>query len=147
MKQALEALEQDNPLGRSATITALRTAIAEAERQEPVGEVLNERGDVDYLSYVPPAGTPLYTTPPAAPVQEPVACKTLCELCVKRGYTFCANAVKTTPINTPPQRKPLTDEEIDDIWNRYCDEMGEASINDAYDIARAIEAKLKEKNT
>ncbi len=37
------------------------------------------------------------------------------------------------------QRKPLTDEEIDDIWNRYCDEMGEASINDAYDIARAIE--------
>jgi hypothetical protein len=41
----------------------------------------------------------------------------------------------------------LTDEEIEDIWNRYCDEMGEASINDAYDIARAIEAKLKEKNT
>ena len=26
--------------------------------------------------------------------QEPVACKTLCELCVKRGYFFCANAVK-----------------------------------------------------
>jgi hypothetical protein len=42
----------------------------------------------------------------------------------------------------PPaaQRQPLTDEKIDDIWNRYCDEMGEASINDAYDIARAIEA-------
>jgi hypothetical protein len=38
------------------------------------------------------------------------------------------------------QRQPLTDDEIDDIWNRYCDEMGEASINDAYDIARAIEA-------
>ncbi len=38
-----------------------------------------------------------------------------------------------------PERKPLSDEEIDDIWNRYCDEMGEASINDAYDIARAIE--------
>jgi hypothetical protein len=34
----------------------------------------------------------------------------------------------------PPQRQPLTDEQIDDIWNRYCDEMGEASINDAYDI-------------
>jgi hypothetical protein len=38
------------------------------------------------------------------------------------------------------RRKPLTDEKIDDIWNRHCDEMGEASINDAYDIARAIEA-------
>ena len=35
--------------------------------------------------------------------QEPVACKTLCELCVKRGYAFCANAVKTTPIPFPPQ--------------------------------------------
>ena len=41
----------------------------------------------------------------------------------------------------------LTDEEVDDIWNRYCDEMGEASINDAEDIARAIEKALKEKNT
>jgi hypothetical protein len=40
--------------------------------------------------------------------QEPVACKTLCELCVKRGYFFCANAVKTTPITAPPQRtEPL----------------------------------------
>ncbi len=40
-------------------------------------------------------------------------------------------------------RRPLTDQEIDDIWNRYCDEMGEASINDAYDIARAIERAHK----
>jgi hypothetical protein len=39
----------------------------------------------------------------AQPEQEPVACKPLCELCVKRGYTFCANAVKTTPIHPPPQ--------------------------------------------
>jgi len=31
--------------------------------QEPVVEVLNERGEVDYISYVPPAGTFLYTTP------------------------------------------------------------------------------------
>jgi hypothetical protein len=49
--------------------------------------------------------------------QEPVACKTLCELCLKRGYDFCANAAKTTPIPTPPaaaqpaQRQPLTDED------------------------------------
>jgi hypothetical protein len=46
----------------------------------------------------------------------------------------------TPPAAQTAQRQPLTDEEIDDIWNRYCDEMGEASINDAYDIARAIEA-------
>ena len=48
------------------------------------------------------------------------------------------NAVLAQPAQQ--ERKPLTDEQIDDIWNRYCDEMGEASINDAYDIARAIEA-------
>jgi hypothetical protein len=42
---------------------ALRTAIEQAEKQAPVGEVLNERGEVDYISYVPPVGTPLYTAP------------------------------------------------------------------------------------
>jgi hypothetical protein len=57
--------------------------------------------------------TALRTAIEQAEKQEPVACKTLCELCVKRGYTFCANAVKTTPINTPPQRKPLTGAQID----------------------------------
>jgi len=47
-----------------------------------------------------------------------------------------------------PQRTwvGLMDEEIDDIWNRYCDEMGDASINDAYDIAKNIEAALKQNN-
>jgi hypothetical protein len=40
MKQALEALEYDNPSGRSATINKLRQAIAEAEKQE--GWVLRE---------------------------------------------------------------------------------------------------------
>jgi hypothetical protein len=42
---------------------ALRAAIEQAGKQEPVGEVLNERGEVDYISYVPPIGTPLYTAP------------------------------------------------------------------------------------
>jgi hypothetical protein len=44
-------------------ITTLRTAIEQAEKQEPVGEVINDRGEVDYISYLPPAGTPLYTAP------------------------------------------------------------------------------------
>jgi hypothetical protein len=37
MKQALEALEHDNPSGRSATITALRQAIEQAEKRDWVG--------------------------------------------------------------------------------------------------------------
>ena len=45
--------------------TALRTALEQPE-QELVGEVLNERGEIDYISYVPPVGTRLYTTLPAA---------------------------------------------------------------------------------
>jgi hypothetical protein len=134
-------------------------------------------------------------TPQPAPVQEPVACKTLCELCVKRGYAFCANAAKTTPITVPPaklaQHEPehivhsngryspllthmmnkrvgsnvkqvihlydelpaaqrqwvgLTDEEIGSAY-----EDAAAKINycapSHVQISRAIEAKLKEKNT
>jgi hypothetical protein len=78
--------------------------------------------------------------------QEPVACKTLCELCVKRGYTFCANAVKTTPIyTTPPQRTwvGLTNNELQPIADEYRILFG----GWVEDFARAIEAKLKEKNT
>jgi hypothetical protein len=70
--------------------------------------------------------------------QEPVAYQDIAEKC--RLETVPA---KGTLLHTSPpaaQRQPLTEEQIDDIWNRYCDEMGEASINDAYDIARAIEA-------
>jgi hypothetical protein len=38
------------------------------------------------------------------------------------------------------QRKPLTEDKIDDIWNRHCDEMGYVSIDDAIQIARDFEA-------
>jgi hypothetical protein len=55
----------------------------------------------------------------------------------KRGWTI-------TPLyTTPPQRTwvGLTDEEIDDLWEST------ASYYNTHDFARAIEAKLKEKNT
>ena len=91
-----------------------------------------------------PVGTKLYTSP--QPEQEP--------FCYHDGRNIVgkeyADHSDVFPLYTaPPQREwqGLTDEEIDDIWNSYCDEMGEASINDAEDIYRAIEAKLKEKNT
>jgi hypothetical protein len=118
MKQALEALEnlqglcsEESGFVEQVTIWtpdaiyALRTAIAEAEKQEPVAwQGVYDKTDLYYRKPVQGDVRPLYTTPFAA------------------------------------QRKPLTEDQIDDIWNRYCDEMGEASINDAYDIARAIEA-------
>ena len=74
-QQALEALEfipeSGSMLGaqaeaqRLASITTLLAALAESEQQaESVGEVIDERGEVDYISYVPPVGTALYTTQP-----------------------------------------------------------------------------------
>jgi hypothetical protein len=91
----------------------------------------------------------LATTPPAqpAPVQEPVAMRDVIAVNLMReGINNKHRARELADhfisLITPPaaQRQPLTDKQIDDIWNRYCDEMGEASINDAYDIARALEA-------
>ena len=47
-------------------------------------------------------------------------------------------------IITPPQRKPLTDEEISNIW---CEVSNTDFVTaDTHEFARAIEAKLKEKN-
>jgi hypothetical protein len=157
MKQALEALThkkwfriglgEPNDPKVEAAIAALRTAIEAAEKQEAAERYIHE-----YRSKPHPGdfGIPrghwrqakqyadvLYTTPPAQSMLQPDA--------------FLQNGMLNPKYTTPPaaQRQPLTDEKIDDIWNRYCDEMGEASINDAYDIARAIEAAhgIKEKNT
>jgi hypothetical protein len=70
-----------------------------------------------------------YVPEPVKPAQqEPVACKTLCELCAKRGYIFCANAAQTTPIPSPPaQRKPLTDEEIDAEFDAFASKFDHES--------------------
>lgn len=82
--------------------------------------------------------------------QEPVAYMNQNGVIHPTDYEWEGVGNILTPLYTsPPASKPwvgLTDEEAEDIWNCYCDEMGEASINDAPDIARAIEAKLKEKN-
>ena len=51
-----------------------------------------------------------------------------------------------TPLyTTPPQRKPLTD---DEIWEAYMESPMEldCSTDELYAISRTVEAKLKEKN-
>jgi hypothetical protein len=112
-------------------ITSLRQAIEQAEKQEPVGEVLNERGEVDYISYVPPAGTFLYTTPQP---QRELNC--VCGAVWEGDEMVCV----------PHKREwvGLTDEEIALV----CAECA-ASAHNWNDIsfARAIEQALKEKNT
>ncbi len=129
VEQALEALlsvknhgwNEDTHTGR-ALIATLRSRLAQPE-QEPVQDDLIPP---DSLFVCGQMGANVTRVRLAEPVQEPVSCKTLCELCVKRGYTFCANAVKTTPINTPPQRKPLTEEQI----NLFINGRGEEEDDD-----------------
>jgi len=85
MQRALDALRLCTALPTWPSITpvieALRARLSKCDRcgevnpaeihtytpkeQEPVGEVLDERGEVDWMSFVPPAGTSLYTSPPA----------------------------------------------------------------------------------
>lgn len=66
---------------------------------------------------------------------------------LRRLYGLCIQLEEE--LNAKSQRTwiGLTDEEAEEIWNLYCDEMGEASINDAPDIAQAIESALRSKNT
>ena len=75
MKQALEALEEAHPkpynesvISHVEAITALRTAIEQAEKQEPVAWLYQDSWGTLKLSQImpPPIGAfPVYTTPPA----------------------------------------------------------------------------------
>ena len=126
MKLALEALETPihvQPFGlKQKAMSALNAAIAEAEKQEPVAWE-------DVLGAIARGWTHPENAQKPMDVQLAVAIAKE----IQDMYT-------TPPAAQPAQRQPLTEDQIDDIWNRHCDEMGEASINDAYDIARAIEA-------
>jgi len=79
------------------------------------------------------------------------------DLAIDKDYTasiYCEReqTTKVEAMFTPPQRKPLTDEEIQQIFiaNSVAVDNGNAYIVAGLrtvNITRAIEAKLKEKNT
>ena len=171
MQQALEALEL---LSKAQTetaldyadnaITALRLRLAQPE-QEPVAWAnINKHGDITHTNNkrMPWSKTPLYITPPAQPAkQEPVAWFGLEPSDMPDGdnpmydHDFFlkgmawADAILRKKNTTPPaaQRQwvGLTDEEIIDVIHPLvmADMPDEATD---YEIARAIEAKLKERN-
>ena len=135
MKQALEALEM----------------LARYENPETKIQVRKPKDGGPIVTMYPhkvaaDAADALRTAIEQAEKQEQAPVAYLCENAVGYKYfrwkkpssTYKPIALYTT--SSAAQRQPLTEEQIEDIWNRYCDEMGEASINDAYDIARAIEA-------
>jgi len=127
MKQALEALEEAcgdrcnaeyNPCYARTAITALRQAIEQAEKQEPVAKVV---------------------------LTETLGLPCLQWLDLDRQFDFKGGEyLYTTP---QPQREwvGLMEEEIAELHHEIKVRlMGTFKIEDIY---RAIEAKLKEKNT
>jgi hypothetical protein len=147
-------------------ITALRTAIAEAEKQEPT--VCLPRPVWDAVLRVNEfAETHVCTTPPAAqpvPVQEPVAWEDGPHLVVrsdmrerlnyKGPWVDMGRAIpdKWVPVlyTTPPAAQPqrtwvgLTDEETIQVLGNVREKL-DGNVFGSF--AKGIEAKLKEKNT
>jgi hypothetical protein len=159
MKQALEALERGETKLRYEAITALRAAIEQAQAQEPVAWVepefwsYLERSNCGTAYRLPDgARQPLYTTPPAAPVQEPVAWTSLTEIDWARREPGRAGSFWAIPndptkeialYTAPRQWVGLTEEEVEQIAAQVW--FGGASAGHER-FAKLIEAKLKEKN-
>jgi len=165
MKRALEALELANInhwWGSSkieAAITAIKEALAQPA-QEPVAwgvfegnlhDMFFSRKEAEYMAYLkgsPAEVRPLYTTPPAVqPAQEPVAWSTDIEfdddteIVPPEEKGRLGTAGMTIPLYTASQQRQwvgLTDEELSEL---------SASGLALWALWRAIEAKLKEKNT
>ena len=162
LKLALEALERINDrfdlesVAQDATkaITALEKALAQPEQEPVAWMTINEYGEEDDIHYENPEGhllegwtyKPLYTHPPTVqPKKEPLEYWNAVEGWVKIDEVRehfdsvgCGTIYKTAgegrvPVYTTPlQRKPLTDDELSDIWFKQS--------TDWMEFARAIEA-------
>lgn len=90
----------------------------------------------------------LDTTPPQRTEQEPVAW--LSTDSIGERHLCFDKPLDNDPVQplytTPPQRKPLTDEEIKHYWHEACQTDLELTSQLVVYFAKAIEAKLKDKN-
>jgi len=133
LKQALDALDDKviNEYKVVKAITAIKEALAQTKQKPVAWMYVNTDGECEQIEYGEPfddpSTTPLYTHPPQLE-------RNFCSRCGKR-----TNDIHTC---TPPQRTwvGLTDGEITKIVNAN-------SSKGLYLMAKAIEAKLKEKNT
>jgi hypothetical protein len=158
LRMALEALEELNDTNSywwqevdettiakiDPTITAIKQALAEPV-QKPVATKLETQQfncfhvsaeDFQRLKALP-VGAKLYTTPPAAPVQEPDHGDEL-------TIAYMSGLHRGKELAPQRQWVGLTDEEIEAVWKRV-------QADDFHDcvqpFAQAIEAKLRSKNT
>ena len=145
LKLALEAF--DSMIGRKPerveqAITAIKEALAQPE-QEPVLWMMPDGKTADKWAlqfYRGQKGKPLYTTPPALtqPEQEPLAW-------ISTGPASMIHWTADKPAygddwvplyTTPPQRKPLTEWQITEIYTKWESTKGTSWA----DLIRAIEA-------
>ena len=166
MKQALEALEELHRTGDTQVfdlcfapkvIPALRLAIEQAEKQEPVAWMLG--GEVyrvkqSSLFSIPPGKekpnqTPLYTAPPQQEKQEPVAWVGLEQSDMPDGddpmydHDFFIKGMVWADVTlrkknaAPPQRQPLNWKPLQEFWRNNSsldwDEL-EAAVKAAHGI-------------
>jgi hypothetical protein len=162
MKQALEIIKNmrsgygdDYPTEKERkTITDLRQAIEEAEKQEPVAWVVRDSIDGSWYpcAFENPAGAikgeskPLYAVPQQAEKQEPVAWIQEDRIVPELGYdcTMTREHPKElgyTPLYSAPPRKEWVELNLDDIPDVF---VGDISFCQG---AKWAQAKLKEKNT
>lgn len=147
LKLALEALEKHAELGllAGATITAIREALREhamyevqrlgqeiQPEQEPVAwmyqdksthEVRFQKHMKDFVDHSKTSEVPLYS--------EPLANHELQCVC---GAVWCGDEMVHLPNKTPPQRKPLSNQKIIEMYNEP------RSDAEMIEFARAIEA-------
>jgi len=124
--------------------------------EEYVGVVVSVNDPNDWTPKVADAGEPARKAIEALrarlaePEQEPVACDCDSPAWCKQ-YKKCHRAMLGfEPYVAPPQREwqGLTDEEVRDLWSWAMTAEAERTANtQQHAFARAIEAKLKEKNT
>ena len=151
MKQALEALESFReisdftPAQAVHAITALRTAIAEAEKQEPVAWIEHHKGgdnlNWEEVNHPYAKSTPLYTHPPQRTEQPHDPLPRACNLAGVDYQTFLKiKAYMPVYDTTPPQRTwvGLTEQDLDYLCN--------LAYTGDEEFALAVQAKLMEKN-
>jgi hypothetical protein len=129
--------------------------VAEAEKQEPVAWVyINEDGECEQIEYgvstvTAPYITLLYTAPPKREQEIFIGTDLTADgmhLVIRRG-----NEIIHSQFYEAPKREwvGLTDEEMSDTYNRHYNDYASDNVGiiDFIVIARAIESKLRERNT
>jgi hypothetical protein len=156
LKLALEALEdacgnrcnaEYNPCFQRDAITAIKAALAnealerKAENARELGLDYEQEQHQDWCASL----TQMLMSMPPKPA--PCSCKPLQQEAKDEPWEqFYPDMGK--PQFTPPQRKPLTDEEISNLWSWSMTREAElTATTQQHAFARAIETKLRSKNT